>query len=101
MNVKVLPAATTRDGAIKDALKQVAALDDSQITDGEPIAGQATRAASVDAEVQGDAGRRGRLRVLDAIRDIRHLVRGPAADRRHRRGSYPQVLTTITVDPAP
>ena len=76
-------------------------MEDSQIADVDPIAGQATRAASLDAEVQGmqvaaDAYAFSTPSATYVISFVGLPPTGATA-----RGSYPQVLTTITVDPAP
>jgi pimeloyl-ACP methyl ester carboxylesterase len=99
--VEVLPPTTTPDQAIKDALKQVAVIEDGQITDVEPLAGQPTRAASVDAEVQGmqiaaDSFAFSTPAATYVISFVALPPTGAAA-----RALYPQVLTTIEVDPAP
>ena len=99
--MEVLPPTTTPDQAIKDALKQVAVIEDGQITDVEPLAGQPTRAASVDAEVQGmqiaaDSFAFSTPAATYVISFVALPPTGAAA-----RALYPQVLTTIEVDPAP
>ena len=99
--VAVLPPTTTPDEAIKDALKGVAAIEDSQITDVEALAGQPTRSASVDAEVQGmqvaaDSYAFSTPSATYVVSFVALPPTGAAA-----RALYPQVLTTIAVDPAP
>jgi pimeloyl-ACP methyl ester carboxylesterase len=99
--VEVLPPTTTPDQAIKDALRQIAVVEDSQISDADPLAGQPTRHAAVDAEVQGmqvaaDSYAFSTPSATYVVSFVALPPTGAAA-----RALYPQVLPTITVDPAP
>jgi hypothetical protein len=100
--VRVLPPTTAPDQAIKDALEPLGGIEDGAITDNpDLIAGQPTRTATLKAKA-GD---------LDVVADV-YAFSTPAATYLIEfvampavgdagRGIYPQLLTTVTVDPAP
>lgn len=80
---------------------QVAVIEDSQTTDADPLAGQPTRAASVNAAVQGMqvAADSYAFSTPAATYIISFVALPPTGEA--ARALYPQVPTTITVDPAP
>ena len=99
LNVSVLPPTTTPDQAVKDALKQLTVVEDSQIKDGDTLAGLPSRTASVDVDangttISGDAWAFSTPKATYVI-----TLAAPGIGEAARK-LYPQILTTITVDPA-